>query len=63
MQKTATHYFPIETGNAFLLTFDLLINVQATQSEFLGTHYIHSQAYFKTWMDIITVFLLQNIIL
>ena len=34
----------------------LLINVQATRCKLLGTHYTHSQAYFKTWMDIITVF-------
>ena len=27
-----------------------------TRSELLGTHYTHSQAYFKTWMDIITLF-------
>ena len=33
----------------------LLINVQATRSKPLGTHYTHSQAYFKTWMDIITL--------
>ena len=28
----------METGNAILLTFDLLINVQAIRSELLGTH-------------------------
>ena len=33
----------------------LLINVQVTRSKLLGTHYTHSQAYFKTWMDIITL--------
>ena len=47
---------PIETGNTFLLTFDLLINVQATRSELLGTNYTHSQANLKTWMDIITLY-------
>ena len=51
----------METGNAVLLTFDLLINVQAIRSELLGTHLLTHVLIIKTWMDIITLYFCSRI--